>query len=142
MATSSVTNVANLVKNAKADWSSKMQLMNAAKETIGEADLEALQGLLTQGEGLDVSMGEVGTQIQSFIGDWTEKSKGLTALTDGLAAGKIEGNVPEQIASLKEALAGATSNVTGWTDKLNELRTTGETIATEFQALSSNDDGE
>ncbi|MBK9582798.1 MAG: hypothetical protein IPO48_13075 [Saprospiraceae bacterium] len=54
---------------------------------------------------------------------WTEKAGAVTALKDGLAAGKIEGDVAAQIADLSGLVTQAGEKVTSWTAKQAELKT-------------------
>ncbi len=52
--------------------------------------------------------------IQEFVSTWTDKSAAVTALKDGLAAGKIEGDVPAQISELSGLVTTANENLTSW----------------------------
>ncbi|MBL0100387.1 MAG: hypothetical protein IPP49_10390 [Saprospiraceae bacterium] len=65
----------------------------------------------------------VQTELNDFVTMWTEKAAGVTALKDGLAAGKIEGDVAGQIAELSGLATQATEKVTAWTAKQAELKT-------------------
>lgn len=65
----------------------------------------------------------VQTELSDFVTMWTEKSAGVTALKDGLAAGKIEGDVPAQIAELSGLVTQANEKVAAWTAKQTELKT-------------------
>ena len=65
----------------------------------------------------------VQAELSDFVTMWTEKGAGVTALKDGLAAGKIEGDVAAQIAELSGLVTQATEKVTAWTGKQTELKT-------------------
>ncbi len=52
--------------------------------------------------------------INEFVTTWTEKSAAVTALKDGLAAGKIEGDIPAQISELSGLVTTAAENLTTW----------------------------
>lgn len=52
--------------------------------------------------------------INDFVATWTEKSAAVTALKEGLAAGKIEGDVTAQLADLNATVASANENLTAW----------------------------
>ena len=65
----------------------------------------------------------VQTELGDFVKMWTEKAGAVTALKDGLAAGKIEGDVAAQIADLSGLVTQAGEKVTSWTAKQAELKT-------------------
>jgi hypothetical protein len=65
----------------------------------------------------------VQAELNDFVTLWTEKAAGVTALKDGLAAGKIEGDVAAQVAELSGLVTQATEKVTAWTAKQAELKT-------------------
>lgn len=68
----------------------------------------------------------VQTELNDFVTMWTEKGAGVTALKDGLAAGKIEGDIPAQIAELSGLATQATEKVASWTAKQTELKASSE----------------
>lgn len=52
--------------------------------------------------------------ISDFVATWTEKSQEVTALKDGLAAGKIEGDVNAKVTELNGMIATANENLNSW----------------------------
>ena len=52
--------------------------------------------------------------INEFATMWTEKSAAVTALKDGLAAGKIEGDVTAQLTELGGLVTTANDNLKAW----------------------------
>lgn len=52
--------------------------------------------------------------INDFVATWTEKSAEVTALKDGLAAGKIEGDVTAKLAELGGLVTTAGDNLKAW----------------------------
>jgi len=52
--------------------------------------------------------------INDFVQTWSEKSAEVTALKDGLAAGKIEGDVNAKITELNAMVATGNENLTAW----------------------------
>jgi hypothetical protein len=57
---------------------------------------------------------ELQTTIKSFVDTWTERSGVLTTLKDGLAAGKIEGDVTAQLSDLSSLVTTANENLDSW----------------------------
>lgn len=65
----------------------------------------------------------VQNELNDFITMWTAKAGEITALKDGLAAGKIEGDVAAKIADLSSLVTQANEKVAAWTAKKAELKT-------------------
>jgi len=84
------------------------------------------------------------TPLQGEMGDfvkmWMENSAKVTALKDGLAAGKIEGDVPAQITELTGLVTQANDKITAWTAKKSELaaaaNTAVESLKTAYAAAT------
>ena len=84
--------------------------------------------------------GPLQNELGEFVKMWTEKSANVTALKDGLAAGKIEGDVAAQIADLTSLVAQTNEKITAWTAKKAELGTAGtsavESLKAAFEAIA------
>jgi hypothetical protein len=65
----------------------------------------------------------VQSELNEFVTMWTAKASEVTALKDGLAAGKIEGDVAAKIADLSSLVTQANEKVAAWTAKKAELKT-------------------
>lgn len=78
----------------------------------------AKDAAINAGAGYQNILGEIG----SFVTSWTEKAATLTALKDGLAAGKIEGDVVGQVAELTAMVSDAQTKVTSWTETFNSVK--------------------
>lgn len=74
----------------------------------------------TQVEGL---MG-MASEVTSFASSWQQMSVKLAALKDGLATGKLDGDVMAQVNELKNAAMDATSKAEAWKTKLNAAKET------------------
>jgi hypothetical protein len=62
------------------------------------------------------------TTINDFATMWTEKSAAVTALKDGLAAGKLEGDVTGQLAELGTMVTTANDNLKAWTESYGAIK--------------------
>ena len=60
--------------------------------------------------------------INDFSTTWTEKSADLTALKDGLAAGKLEGDVAAKTAELNSLVTTATENLANWQSSYGAIK--------------------
>jgi hypothetical protein len=79
-------------------------------------------------------------EINGFVASWTEKAGVVTALKDGLAAGKFEGDIPTQIADLTSMITQGTEKVTALTAKKTELKTAADSalgaLKTAYEAIA------
>ena len=76
----------------------------------------------------------VQAELNDFVTLWTEKAAGVTALKDGLAAGKIEGDVAAQIAELSALVTQGNEKVTTWTAKQTEIKTAADAALANLKA--------
>ncbi len=79
-------------------------------------------------QGSTTGISGISAELDGFVSSWTEKSNTMKALTDGLAAGKIEGDVAAQIADLTAATTDATSKLGSWKKKFDEVKATAEDL--------------
>jgi len=75
------------------------------------ASLDAAQKAVTDALGAYAPLQQ---EINDFVAMWTEKSAAVTALKDGLAAGKIEGDVTAQLAELNALVTTANDKLKAW----------------------------
>ena len=75
------------------------------------ASLEAAQKAVTDALGAYAPLQQ---EINDFVATWTEKSASVTALKDGLAAGKIEGDVTAQLTELNAMVTTANDKLKAW----------------------------
>lgn len=72
-------------------------------------------------------MSGMASEVTSFATSWQEMSGKLASLKDGLAAGKLEGDVMAQVNELKNAVMDATTKADGWKTKLEAAKLTAMT---------------
>ncbi len=90
----------------------------------------AKEGAMSLGNAFNSINGDLST----FLTDWTAKSAEVTALTDGLAAGKIEGDVLAKIAGLTSYISEGEAKLAGFGDLLAAAKTGAETSLANYQA--------
>lgn len=125
-ATSQVTELATSVKTEQSNWMNAVNTMNVAPEAMAKWDDAAktkYAEIQTAAQASTTSMNGIASEIDGFISSWTEKSAKVQALKDGLAAGKIEGDVAAQIAELTAAATDATNKVGEWKSKFDSVKT-------------------
>jgi chromosome segregation ATPase len=124
-ATSAVTEFAGKVTAAQADMASMNSQLNVDSEVMDNWDSATKEkfGEITSSAKTSMeSLSGLNNELDGFISSWQEKGADLQALKDGLAAGKLEGDVQGKIASLSAAATDATSKLSGWQDRLSEIK--------------------
>ena len=115
--TKSVTDFAGMVSTDRTNYTQA-----AAAITVDEATAKKLKP--EQTASLDASRAAVTSAIEAYgplqqsindyVNKWAEKSAEVTALKDGLAAGKVEGDVAAKLTELNAEVAAAEENVKAW----------------------------
>lgn len=67
-------------------------------------------------------IGGMASEVTSFAGSWQEMSTKLASLKEGLASGKLEGDVMAQVNELKTAVMDASTKADGWKSKLDATK--------------------
>ena len=123
--TSSVTEFANTVKSEQANWMNAVNGMQVAPEAMAKWDDAAkakYNEIQAAAQANTTNMSGITSELDAFVSSWMEKGKEVQALKDGLAAGKLDGDVQAKIASLTAAATDATTQLGGWTTKFNEVK--------------------
>jgi hypothetical protein len=107
MVSSDLTNYTQALAGMQPDDATKVK-MTPAEVTAWEAS----QKTVTDALGAYAPLQKT---INDFMATWSEKSAEVTALKDGLAAGKIEGDVTAKMTELNGMIATANENLTAWT---------------------------
>lgn len=79
--------------------------------------------------------GAIQAELNDFVGMWTEKSAAVNALKEGLAAGKIEGDVAAQVAELSGLVSKANEGLAGWQAKQAEVKAASEAAAETLKSV-------
>lgn len=113
--------------NGYAEAASTMILPEEAVAALkGDAATKYTEAITAYKAATSESYAPVQAELNDFVTMWTDKAAGVAALKDGLAAGKIEGDVTAQIAELSSLVTQGTEKVTAWTAKQAELKTAGD----------------
>ena len=116
-ATTAVTDLSKMVMGEEASMTDMLAGMALDPEVLAKLKPED-QEKITSSQATCVQAGagykNLSSEIASFVSEWTTKGEMLTTLKDGLAAGKIEGDVTSQIADLTTSATDAMAKVEGW----------------------------
>jgi hypothetical protein len=118
--------------NSYTEMASSMMLDSAAVAGLkGDAGKKWAEATAAYKVATTDAYAPIQSELGEFVKMWTEKAGAVTALKDGLAAGKIEGDVAAQVADLSGLVTQANEKITAWTAKQAELKT-GATSALEM----------
>lgn len=92
---------------------------------------EAKDAAVASTTGFSTILETVGT----YVTDWTANSAKLTSLKDGLAAGKLEGDVPAQMTEITSLITGATETLGGWQTAFDTAKTGSEAATDNFSKV-------
>lgn len=79
--------------------------------------------------------GPIQAELGEFTKMWVEKSAGVNALKEGLANGKIEGDVKMQIADLTALIAQASEKLAAWQGKQAETKAATDAAAMKLKEV-------
>ncbi|MBK8700971.1 MAG: hypothetical protein IPN29_16115 [Saprospiraceae bacterium] len=120
-ATASVNEFSTMVEGSKAAFTAafdSLKIDSTYMSKLKGADLDkvkmAVEAYQASGAGLD----EVAGQLAEFKSGWEAKAGEITTLKDGLAAGKLEGDITGKIAELTNFLATSETQLTTWKDAI------------------------
>ncbi|MCF8244673.1 MAG: hypothetical protein K9J37_09380 [Saprospiraceae bacterium] len=123
--TSQVTEFATSVKTEQSNWANAATSMNVAPEAMEKWDDAAkakYAEIQTAANGSSTGIAGIASELDGFVTAWSEKSNTMKALTEGLAAGKIEGDVAAQIADLTATATDANSKLGDWKTKFDSVK--------------------
>lgn len=134
--TSSVTDFAGQVQAAAAGQSEKMSTLIIDELVFSKLKPEAqakFNDAKSAAETANAGFGNIMSEVNSFVTDWTANAAQLTTLKDGLAAGKLEGDIAGQIAGLTTMVTDAQTKLESWKGAFSTVQGT-STSATDALA--------
>lgn len=115
--TKAVSDFSGMVASDMTNYTKAMASMNIDEATAKKLKPEQVTAWQAAQKGATDALSAY-APIQRTIGDfmktWTEKSADVNALKEGLAKGKIDGDVNAKITELKAMIATANENMTAW----------------------------
>ncbi len=115
--TKSVTDFAGMVSGDLSNYTKALAGVTLDEMTIKKLKPEQVTAFKASQLAVTQALGgyaPLQQSINDFVKTWSEKSAEVTALKDGLAAGKIEGDVTAKLAELNGLVATAGENLTAW----------------------------
>ncbi|MEN0006801.1 MAG: hypothetical protein AAF798_21785 [Bacteroidota bacterium] len=113
----------------------QMNLTDEVKGLLSEDQLGLVTQYITQFGGFNDVIGNLSSEVFGFVGNWQEKAKDLEALTSGLEAGKIEGDIQAKIAGLSTMVTEAKGKVAGWEETLSGTTSKAQSVFGQFKSI-------
>jgi hypothetical protein len=116
--TTSVSDFAAMVSTDLTNFTqaaSAIQVDPAVAAKLNADQKTALEAAQTQVTTALSAYGPLQQSINDYVTTWSAKSAEVTALKDGLAAGKLEGDVAAKLTELNAEVEAANENVKAWT---------------------------
>lgn len=136
--TSAVTEFSSTIGNDLSSFSQlagSMQLSEDVTKALKPEQATQWQGAQAAFTQALQAFAPLRTKVGEFTKTWGEKAAEVQALKDGLAAGKLEGDVAGQIASLTTLVTQAKDSLTGWQTEHAAAKTGAQTAADALKAL-------
>jgi flagellar biosynthesis/type III secretory pathway protein FliH len=123
--TSAVTEFSTMVKNEQSEvlnLANNLQVDPAVMEKWDEGATSKYNNIQSMTQSSSNSLASISSELDAFVTSWMEKSKELQALKDGLAAGKLEGDVQGKINALTTTVSEATTKLESWKDQFGKIK--------------------
>lgn len=135
-ATNAATELVNKVNEAQEIFNNnKAQMAIPEGMEVPEEQAAQLNNLKNQYMGYGEQFSAISSEVSGFVSSWQEKAQEMTALKDGLAAGKIEGDVQAKVDELKGQVEEATTKVGTWSEQLEGLKTTATETYNQYKSM-------
>ena len=138
--TKSVTDFAGMVSSDLSNYTKALAGVNLDEMTAKKLKPEQVAAFQAAQKGVTDALGgyaPLQQNINDYVKTWSEKSAEVTALKDGLAAGKIEGDVTAKLAELNGMVATAGENLTAWQATYATVKAGVDKSMTDLTALMS-----
>jgi len=116
--TKAASDFSAMVSSDMTNYTKAMASLNVDEATMKKLKPEQVTAWQAAQKGVTDALSAY-APLQKTIGDfmttWTEKSADVNALKEGLAKGKLEGDVNAKVTELKTMIATANENMTAWT---------------------------
>lgn len=112
-----------------------MQVAPEVSAKMKPEDMTKLQELQAAFQGQSNILNELNNEVSAFVATWGEKAQALTALKDGLTAGKMPEGIDATISELQTLVGEAGTKVADWTGKVDAAKAAMQTAATQSSDL-------
>lgn len=137
--TNAVTEFAGSLQTEQANFTQSLASMQVAEDVVAKIKDAAKKEAITAGfaalQNAGGAYNSINAEVMNFVSGWTEKAAEVNALKEGLANGKLEGDVAAQIASLTSMVTEANTKLEGWKQSAETARKAIANQQAPYQAL-------
>jgi hypothetical protein len=115
--TKAISDFSAMVSSDMTNYTKAMASLQLDETTTAKLKPEQIQAWETAQKGATDALGAYAPlqkTVNDFLQTWTEKSADVNALKEGLAAGKVEGDVTGKLTELNAMVTTGNENLTAW----------------------------
>lgn len=123
--TSAVTEFSTMVKNEQSgalNLANNLQFDPAVMEKWDEGTISKYNNIQSMAQSSSNGLASISSELDEFVTSWMAKSRDVQALKDGLAGGKLEGDVQGKISNLTTTISDATNKLESWKDQFGKIK--------------------
>ena len=136
--TQMVTDFASTVQAEQASFNESLSSMALDESTMPAMKSDAKEQLMAAyGAWQDAGngYGNITSELNSFVAEWTTKAEEVNNLKEGLANGKLEGDVSAKIAELTTMVTDAGTKLEGWKEQFATAQAAVNSQKEQFQTM-------
>ncbi|MEZ4934942.1 MAG: hypothetical protein R2788_22785 [Saprospiraceae bacterium] len=143
--TSAVTEFSTMVKNEQSEalnLANNLQVDPAVMEKWDEGTTSKYNNIQSMTQSSSNGLASISSELDEFVTSWMAKSKDLQALKDGLAAGKLEGDIQGKITYLTTTITEANTKLDSWKDQFGKIKSAladASSMYSEFKSANLSD---
>ena len=138
--TNAVVAIGEKITTAQNSWNTMQESMvvtDEMTENLGEDVLGQITELVAGNGAISDQFGDLSKGVFEFVSNWEEKGKKLTELKEGLAGGKLPGDVQGTIDELTNLVSEGKTKVSGWEEGLASAQAAAQSAMTKFKDLTN-----
>jgi chromosome segregation ATPase len=138
-ATAQVTEFAGTLQSEQSSFTQSLSTLEVNEEMLAKvkdaAKKEELSASFASLQSSGASFASLSAEVSNFVSTWTEKAAEVNALKEGLASGKLEGDVPAKIAELTTLVTDATTKLGTWKEQFDAAKAAVSTQQASYQGM-------
>jgi hypothetical protein len=138
-ATAQVTEFAGTLQAEQSAFTQNLSTLQVNEEMLAKvkdaAKKEELASAYASLQSSGASFASLTAEVGNFVSTWSEKAAEVNTLKEGLANGKLEGDVPAKIAELTALVTDATSKLGTWKEQFETAKASQTSQQASYQGL-------
>lgn len=138
-ATAQVTEFAGSLQAEQSNFTQSLSSLQVNEEMMAKvkdaAKKEELTNAFASLQSAGAPLASLTAEVSNFVAGWTEKAAEINALKEGLANGKLEGDVPAKIAELTAQVTDATTKLGAWKEQFEAAKSAMSSQQASYQGM-------